>query len=66
MRSLRVLLLFPICCGLGFAQVQATVMNGYASNWSSPALGAIPFIPLTQTPEISLDQPILGNRRSRG
>ena len=53
MRRLTVWLFIIACCAAATAQ-QATVVEGYASDWASR-----PFIPRIMTPEISLDQPPL-------
>ena len=58
MRTVKLLFLIVACCGVAAAQGQATVMGGYASNWVSPAV-AVPFVPLVNTPEMSLGQPAL-------
>src|SRR5437868_3833863 len=52
MRSLFIFLL--AACGWAAAQQQASVIQGYAST-----LVTGPFVPLVNTPEVSLDQPSL-------
>jgi hypothetical protein len=56
MRSLGIFLL--AACGWAGAQ-QATVIQGYASTLAPSPLVTGPFVPLVNTPEVSLDQPSL-------
>jgi len=53
MRGVTILCMLVLLCG--FAAAQATVIGGYASNWT-PAYGvyAAPFVPLVTTPSVSL------------
>jgi hypothetical protein len=56
MRSLGIFVL--IACGFAAAQ-QATVIQGYASTLAPSPLVTGSFVPLVNTPEVSLDQPSL-------
>ena len=53
MRLVTILCTLVLLCG--FAAAQATMIGGYASNWT-PAYGvyAAPFVPLVTTPSVSL------------
>ncbi len=56
MRSAAIFSMVLLLSGLAGAQV--TQMSGYAGNWASPEVGyASPFVPLVQTPIVSLGTP---------
>ncbi len=47
----------------GLAFGQATVVAGYASDWRvAPGTYAVPFVPLVNTPSISLESPAFPNQ----
>ena len=56
MRSIAV---FVVLTSVWAAAQQATVVQGYASTLAPAGLVTRPFVPLVNTPEVSLDQPSL-------